>query len=330
MRRVDYSGDGLVESDVAASPYLQARAWVDAALAAAEDRDDVPEPTALSVATVDATGTPDVRTVLMRFLDERGPGFVTNLGSAKSEHLQANPRVAAALTWPAIYRAIRFRGTAELSRPRRGRGLLRLPALGVAALGMGVGPVAPGRRPGRARARWQDVLERFPDTGSDHDVPVPDFWGGWRIVLRRGTARASDRVAVDARAGHGTASRRPNLGAAHVRSADRRGRDPSRRSAHAVRGDGRGADGDGRIDAARRDRLRSNGAGAGSHGASRDRAGRSTRQGGYACAEKKQRLVDSDRGCCDARGSRWRRVPLDSLASGRAAAGANNRAGADR
>src|SRR6478609_6412361 len=87
VRRVDYSGDGLVESDVAASPYLQARAWVDAALAAAEERDDVPEPTAISVATVDATGAPDVRTVLMRFFDERGPGFVTNLGSAKSEHL---------------------------------------------------------------------------------------------------------------------------------------------------------------------------------------------------------------------------------------------------
>src|SRR3954454_2322387 len=114
VRRVDYSGDGLVESELAASPYLQARAWVDAAVTAAEERDDVPEPTAISVATVDATGTPDVRTVLMRFFDERGPGFVTNLGSAKSEHLRANPRVAAALTWPAIYRAIRFRGTAEL------------------------------------------------------------------------------------------------------------------------------------------------------------------------------------------------------------------------
>src|SRR5690242_6081042 len=70
VRRVDYSGDGLVEADVAESPYLQARAWVDAALAAAEERADVPEPSALSVATVDASGAPDVRTVLMRFFDE--------------------------------------------------------------------------------------------------------------------------------------------------------------------------------------------------------------------------------------------------------------------
>src|SRR3954468_17462821 len=114
VRRVDYSGDGLVESDVPASPYLQARAWVDAAVTAAEERADVPEPTALSVATVDPTGMPDVRTVLMRFFDERGPGFVTNLGSAKSEHLRANPRVAVGPILAGIYRAIRFRGTAEL------------------------------------------------------------------------------------------------------------------------------------------------------------------------------------------------------------------------
>src|SRR6476620_10042409 len=73
VRRVDYAGDGLVESDVAASPYLQVRAWVDDALAAAADRDDAQEPTALSVATGDASGTPDVRAVLMRFLDERSP-----------------------------------------------------------------------------------------------------------------------------------------------------------------------------------------------------------------------------------------------------------------
>ena len=115
VRRVDYSGDGLVESDVAASPYLQARSWVDAAVAAAEDRDDVPEPTALSVATVDATGTPDVRTVLMRFLDERGPGLrhQPRLGQEPST-CRPTRGSRRPLTWPALYRAIRFRGTAEL------------------------------------------------------------------------------------------------------------------------------------------------------------------------------------------------------------------------
>ncbi len=182
VRRVDYTGDGLVESDVAASPYLQVRAWVDHALAAAADRDDVPEPTALSVATVDATGTPDVRTVLMRFLDERGPGFVTNLGSAKSEHLRANPRVAAALTWPSLYRAIRFRGTAELVGRDEIEAYFDSRPYGSRLSAWASDQSRPAADRHELERRWQEVLERFPDTGGDHDVPVPDFWGGWRIV----------------------------------------------------------------------------------------------------------------------------------------------------
>ena len=77
------------------------------------ERDDVPEPLAMSVATVDAAGRPDVRTVLMRFFDPAGPGFVANLESAKGVQIAGNPGVAAALVWPAMYRAIRFRGTAH-------------------------------------------------------------------------------------------------------------------------------------------------------------------------------------------------------------------------
>jgi len=182
VRRVDYSGDGLVESEVAASPYLQIRSWVDAADAAAAERADVPEPAALSVATVDATGTPDVRTVLMRFLDPRGPGFVTNLDSAKSRHLQANPRVAAALTWPALYRAIRFRGTAELIGRDEVEAYFDSRPYGSRLSAWASDQSRPAADRHELERRWQEVLTRFPDTGGNHDVPVPDFWGGWRIV----------------------------------------------------------------------------------------------------------------------------------------------------
>ena len=182
VRRHDYSGDGLVESDVAASPYLQARAWLDAALSAADERDDVPEPTALSVATVDPTGTPDVRTVLMRFFDERGPGFVTNLGSAKSQQLQANPRAAASLTWPAIYRAIRFRGTAGPVARDEVEAYFATRPYGARLSAWASDQSRPAADRAELERKWQEALERFPDTGSDDDVPAPDFWGGWRIV----------------------------------------------------------------------------------------------------------------------------------------------------
>src|SRR4249919_4085178 len=113
VRRVDYVGEGLSEAEVAPTPWQQARHWVDDALARSSVQPDVPEPLALSVATADAEGRPNVRTVLMRFFDERGPGFVTSTESTKGREIAANGGLAASLTWPALYRAIRFRGTAQ-------------------------------------------------------------------------------------------------------------------------------------------------------------------------------------------------------------------------
>ncbi|WP_367652419.1 pyridoxamine 5'-phosphate oxidase [Intrasporangium sp.] len=181
MPRVDYTGDGLVESDLEPSPYLQARAWLEEAIGRAGESRLFAEPTAISVATVDAAGHPNVRTVLLRFFDERGPGFVTNLESTKSAELHANPQVAAALTWPWLYRAIRFRGRAELlgreevhtyfdHRPYGAR---------VSAWASRQSRPATGRE--ELERRWAEARERFPDTGDPEDVPVPDFWGGWRV-----------------------------------------------------------------------------------------------------------------------------------------------------
>ncbi len=178
----DPADDGLSESDLLASPYLQARAWLDEAVALAGERPDVPEPTAMSVATVDAQGAPNVRTVLLRFLDERGPGFVTNLESTKSTELEADARVAAAITWPSLHRAIRFRGRAVpierdtieayfVSRPYGSR----LSAWASAQSR----PVADR---GELERRWAEVQDRFPETGMPDEVPLPDFWGGWRVV----------------------------------------------------------------------------------------------------------------------------------------------------
>lgn len=180
--RVDYAGDGLREEMLLDTPYAQARLWVDEAVARSQVEKDVFEPLAISVATVDAAGLPNVRTVLMRFLDERGPGFVTALTSAKGREVAANPVMAVALTWPAMYRAIRFRGRAVQvdraevldywhSRPWASR---------ISAW------TSQQSEPVGARADLEAAYARraaeFPDTGSDDDVPVPDFWGGYRVV----------------------------------------------------------------------------------------------------------------------------------------------------
>lgn len=180
--RFDYDGDGLAEEQLLATPYAQARRWVDDAVARSQVEKDVFEPLAMSVATVDAAGVPNVRTVLMRFLNERGPGFVTALTSAKGREIAANPVMAVALTWPPMYRAIRFRGRAVMvdraevldywqSRPWASR---------ISAW------TSQQSEPVGSRTDLEEAYARraaeFPDTGAESDVPVPDFWGGYRVV----------------------------------------------------------------------------------------------------------------------------------------------------
>jgi pyridoxamine 5'-phosphate oxidase len=180
--RVDYDGDGLTEDMLLETPLAQTRLWVDEAVTRSQVEKDVFEPLTISVATVDAAGLPNVRTVLLRFLDERGPGFVTALTSAKGAEIAAPPVLAAALTWPAMYRAIRFRGRAVQvdrdevlaywrSRPWGSR---------ISAW------TSQQSQPVGSRADLEEAYARraaqFPDTGREDDVPVPDFWGGYRVV----------------------------------------------------------------------------------------------------------------------------------------------------
>jgi len=180
--RRDYSGEGLLEDELAPTPWLQAKAWLDAAQRRSVAEGDVPEPAALSVATVDAQGRPDVRTVLMRFFDPSGPGFVTNLESNKAVQLGGNPAVAASLTWPAMYRAVRFRGTARQLGRSEVEDYFRQRPWGsrISAWASQQSRVIQGRSGleeafARCAAQW-------PDRGTPEDVPVPDFWGGYRIV----------------------------------------------------------------------------------------------------------------------------------------------------
>jgi len=136
------------------------------------------DPTAMSVATADATGRPSVRMVLLKHADERGFVFYTNLESPKSADLRANPRAALCLHWPKLERQVRIDGRAEpvseaeadayfATRPR-------LSQLGAWA--------SRQSRPMAGRFMLEQAVAatalRFP-LGA---VPRPPFWSGWRVV----------------------------------------------------------------------------------------------------------------------------------------------------
>lgn len=136
------------------------------------------EPTAMSLATVDASGGPDVRMVLLKGVDERGFVFYTNLGSSKAEALRRNPHAGLCFYWNKIDKQVRVRGRAEYvsnqeadtyfaSRPR-------LSQIGAWASRQS----QPMESYLELEAEVAKVILRF-GVGK---IPRPDFWSGFRIV----------------------------------------------------------------------------------------------------------------------------------------------------
>ncbi len=91
-----------------ADPIALFRAWL-----AEADRSESNEPNAMSLATVDADGLPDVRMVLLKDVDPAGFVFYTNLDSAKGEELAARPKAALLFHWKSLRRQVRVRGPVE-------------------------------------------------------------------------------------------------------------------------------------------------------------------------------------------------------------------------
>jgi pyridoxamine 5'-phosphate oxidase len=91
-----------------ADPIALFRAWL-----AEADGKEPNDPSAMTLATVDAAGLPDARMVLLKEVDERGFVFYTNLGSAKGRELAAQPKAALLFHWKSLRRQVRVRGDVE-------------------------------------------------------------------------------------------------------------------------------------------------------------------------------------------------------------------------
>lgn len=135
---------------------------------------------AMSLATVDAEGMPDVRVVLLRGLDaEYGLQFYTNYQSAKGEHLAAHPKAAVCFHWKSLRRQVRVRGRIEKSSPEQSDTYFqkRAPQSRIAAI------ASDQSRPLENRDIFnQRVAEISAIYGDDDDIPRPEHWGGYRLI----------------------------------------------------------------------------------------------------------------------------------------------------
>lgn len=168
LRRV-YGLRGLDERDLAPTWLDQFRRW----FAEAELR----EANAMVLATADAAGRPSARMVLLKGVGERGFVFYTNCGSRKARELQDNPAASLVFPWSQLERQVRVEGRVEpvgpqetadywASRPRGAR---------LGAWASRQSQVVASRRV--LEERFAELDERFP-----HEVPLPPFWGGYRLV----------------------------------------------------------------------------------------------------------------------------------------------------
>jgi len=107
-QRKSYERDALEEADAAADPLRQFQAWMDEAFAA-----KVPEPNAMTLATVGIDGRPSTRIVLIKGFDARGIVWFTNYDSRKGRELAVNPFAALQFHWVELERVVRIEGSVE-------------------------------------------------------------------------------------------------------------------------------------------------------------------------------------------------------------------------
>src|SRR6478752_5688004 len=168
----------MLEGELGPDPFAAFGQWFAEAATDAEEGLLV-EANAVILATVDADGRPSARTVLLKAFDERGFVVYTNYESAKARDIAANPNVALVFPWHPLDRQVRVAGRAEKvgreeteayfrSRPWSSR---------IGAWASHQSSVLPDRS--ALEDRFAELAHRWPE-GSD--VPVPDFWGGLRVV----------------------------------------------------------------------------------------------------------------------------------------------------
>jgi pyridoxamine 5'-phosphate oxidase len=195
MRR-DYGSPGpdaggFTEDELADSWVEQFDRWFADAVAA-----ELPEPNAMVLATADADGAPDARTVLMKGYDAAGIVFVTSYASAKGAELAVNPRAALVFPWHAIRRQVRVTGRVERIGETASDALWdpRPRGAQLAAVASVQSTVVDSRHELEARVRLLDE-----ETGPG-PVPRPPVWGGYRVVPERvefwqgGADRLHDRL----------------------------------------------------------------------------------------------------------------------------------------
>ena len=171
--RREYHAGGLTRQNLEADPLAQFRRWFVQAREA-----KLLEPNAMTLATASKDGRVSARAVLLKALDERGFVFFTNYGSRKAAQIEENPQVALHFLWLPLERQVTICGRAERISTAESLAYFASRPLG-SRIGAWVSQqsrVISSRK--LLEIKFHEMMEKF----RHGEVPLPDFWGGYRVV----------------------------------------------------------------------------------------------------------------------------------------------------
>lgn len=174
--RKEYTLGRLTENELTQHPVTLFQSWLKDAIDA-----NLPDPNAMTVATVDADGRPSQRIVLLKDVSEEGFVFYTNLGSNKAQDLKHNQNVSLHFPWYFLERQVSVQGVAQkLSRSQDASYFFSRPKdsqLGAWA--------SQQSRPISTRELLVTQFHQMKEKFAKGDIPLPDFWGGYLIKPQR-------------------------------------------------------------------------------------------------------------------------------------------------
>lgn len=164
---------------IPADPIARFRATY--ALAEKIDRALVPDPSAMSLATVEDGGQPSVRIVLLKGFDDQGFVFYTNFQGRKGRHLLAQPKAALCFYWPPIEIQIRIEGTANKVMDAEADAYFA-----TRARPSQIGAWASRQsEPLESPTALEERVAKYEKEFEGREVPRPDFWSGFRVWPER-------------------------------------------------------------------------------------------------------------------------------------------------
>jgi pyridoxamine 5'-phosphate oxidase len=164
------TGGDFTEAD---EPFRLFAAW----FAEAKKAEPV-NPDAMAIATVDGSGLPNVRMVLLKGFDERGFVFYTNLGSVKAHEIDGAPKAALTFYWKTLQRQVRARGAVEPVSAEDADAYFasrsRMAQIGAWA--------SKQSSPLESRMAFEKAIARYTAKFGISTVPRPPFWSGYRVM----------------------------------------------------------------------------------------------------------------------------------------------------